>query len=457
MSKGSQATVLNCAKKHGGMLNLDFWKDFSRRFWEKEPVVIRNAFSPTLVRGEQLFALLKAICARYRPSPGRRSEMSGTSESRRVEVRVWIDNSLVQTDLGMWLPTELDDSYLRYIDRTQLACSGRSFSMMLNRLHVHEPGLWEGFRKFFHQLYEFVGPPPGGADSDVMIGRYVCTGFGVHLDSASNFTLVVEGNKTILAWPNEFFPPGMAQTIRYEQYRDSAYVLSAQKGDVIYWPSSFWHVGESYPEPSMTLQLAYYFSPTSHQRLVDALCRDVKGAALDGKNHLTGRGQDDEKCGLGFDGTSSPFLKRVEAALEAHGKPIELRDRAELIEACYRSASCFFDVPPAVAGRPHNDQATYRKVAATPVYFLPLSHYRAAIIANGLVAQVSHDERGQILTEFINSGKAFDRGHLLQIISHVSEECISHRTYVDETLSILEGFRAVATLDHRDDVTPAVQ
>jgi hypothetical protein len=67
---------------------------------------------------------------------------------------------------------------------------------------------------------------------------------------------VIRGKKRMLAWPFEYFlgrVKGVTPADRYfnkrlaidhTPYRKDAVVLDAEAGDVIYWPSHYWHVAE---------------------------------------------------------------------------------------------------------------------------------------------------------------------------------------------------------------------
>src|SRR5690606_24107220 len=89
---------------------------------------------------------------------------------------------------------------------------------------------------------------------------------GVHKDDASNFQFILEGDKTMRVWPDQAFgdPAAMwedASHVRdaeYERARARGEVLRGRPGDVLYWPSSHWHVGESDRRLSVALNLALY-------------------------------------------------------------------------------------------------------------------------------------------------------------------------------------------------------
>ena len=82
---------------------------------------------------------------------------------------------------------------------------------------------------------------------------------GLHKDTQEVFGFVVRGEKTILAWPFDYFlsrVEGVPTASRYFQvqlpvdyrkFRKDALVLRARAGDIIYWPSDYWHIAEGTP------------------------------------------------------------------------------------------------------------------------------------------------------------------------------------------------------------------
>lgn len=279
--------------------------------------MIPRAFDSRFVDAEGIFALSKRIAEDAR--------RTGSA----TDIRVWIDNALVQTDSAEYLPRAEDPTASAFVERARSLAGRRGFSVMFNRLHRHSSYYWERFAAFFSSVYGLVGMPPGGADSDVLIGQYRHTGFGVHRDDASNFTLVLEGKKRVLAWPAEtLIPGGVENTCRYETIRPLALVLDAGPGDAIYWPSSYWHVGESHGLPSLTLQLACYLGPNIEERACDRAA-EAFGAML----------KREAKSSAGVD------MDWAAASRQALSDGQRIEDRIAEMTLCQASARGFLDGP----------------------------------------------------------------------------------------------------------------
>src|SRR5262249_19781349 len=105
------------------------------------------------------------------------------------------------------------------------------------------------------------------AEAVVFLRNHEATSFGVHRDEASVFLLPVEGCKRILAWPPGELEAGEVRfaSLDYEAHRGRALVMEGEPGDVLYWPSSHWHVGESVTpwSASISLGIRLHFQPVA--------------------------------------------------------------------------------------------------------------------------------------------------------------------------------------------------
>src|SRR5207245_3009425 len=100
------------------------------------------------------------------------------------------------------------------------------------------------------------------ADVELFVSNNRLTPFGIHRDPASNFTLVVQGRKRMRLWPEAFFtrrPPMDAES--YAAHLGQALTLEGEPGDLLYWPSSYWHVAESDGDLSVTMNICLYLEP----------------------------------------------------------------------------------------------------------------------------------------------------------------------------------------------------
>jgi 50S ribosomal protein L16 3-hydroxylase len=420
-----------------GLIGPQFWQEFTAAHWEKSPALIRSPFSPTFISPPQLFDCVKEASERYRSS----------HTLTPIDIRIWLDNALIQTDLADYLPLKSDDSVRSYMSRLQPNLGGRGFSFMLNKIHVHFPELWERFRSFFHELYPHVGLPPGGADSDVLIGTYKSTGFGVHKDAASNFTLVVEGNKSILAWPdNSVFNKIGGNTCHFEEFREDAVELKAGPGDLIYWPSSYWHVGRS-DVPSMTLQLAFYFSPALDERLAQEVLGSLlsEGSKVDEHTRLLTAYKDCSPDDL----LPPPLIRQAPAMLyrrlKCSAKVSALRDRMMKIWLRQLTGSNFIHVPP--PGDPVAFDVNMRVRARYPpsIRHSMLSTGRLLVSANGLSKEMKYHPEIVRLINQLNSGSTYTLSALIkqEVSQRKRKGTDKSKNRLLKFLRLLSSFRAI--------------
>lgn len=188
-----------------------------------------------------------------------------------LNMGLWLDGRAAQWDYLSWLPVESDNSFEEYVNRVILGSKSTSFCFSLFNLQCFEDVIWKWGQTFSRLYTERVGLPSGEVDIDVFLGRYSVTPRGIHRDPADTLMFVLEGSKRLMFWPEEYFQGHIfskgksgSETlvgIRIEDYIDDAISIEAKAGDVIYWPSDYWHVGyqkESHSEVSMAMNIGFH-------------------------------------------------------------------------------------------------------------------------------------------------------------------------------------------------------
>lgn len=236
--------------KNEHVLSRSFWETFCELHLEKSPLVLKQPFASQFADSSDVFKGLVNASEQYR---------EGT---RIPPIRFYVEHAWQQAEIGRLLVHEDDASVSGYAERITRELEGRQFGLIVNDYHAQDQVTWFRLRRFLLGLYELVGMPPNQCEVGVFFGNYDKTPFGLHKDPHSVFTFIVEGRKRILAWPDEVFRgrPKMHDTLEYEQFRDQATVLEGEPGDVLYWPSSHWHVAESTGGLSLTISFSIDFS-----------------------------------------------------------------------------------------------------------------------------------------------------------------------------------------------------
>ncbi len=230
----------------------DFWRAFAAERWELSPAVLPSPLPEPLTSGSQALELAVQASTCWRRGQG-------------ASLRFFLENALVQSNLDEYLPVGEDESFSAYARRIAPSLGGQGFALVVNRFAQYDFSLFGRARRFLRGLYERVGMPADYTDMDLFVGNYRHTPFGVHTDLASNFCFVLEGRKRFLLWPG----PALRErrevhgSVSLATVRELALVLEAEAGQVVYWPSSYWHIAEGEGDLSVALNVALYLGDTT--------------------------------------------------------------------------------------------------------------------------------------------------------------------------------------------------
>lgn len=250
----------------GHALPNDFWASFYRTHWEKVGAVMVQPFAKPLAAPGELFTALVAAGDRLRAG------------DRSVRVEFCIEHAQQLADVGQYLPTQADGSSAGYAERMTAKLEGRRFGLVVEDVQAHDAALWQRLRDFLRGLYAHTGLPGDAAKATVFLGNYDRTPFGLHRGNSGNFMFVVDGEKRMRTWPDAFFrgKEDLTHRLAYEHYNADSIVMDAEPGDVIYWPSDYWHIGESVDGGlSSAVSLALFMSPRSSADMVAHAARLV--------------------------------------------------------------------------------------------------------------------------------------------------------------------------------------
>src|SRR5262249_35483723 len=226
-------------------LSSEFWAQFAEQYWEKKPLVLNKPFAARLVTSKEIFQTLAN---------------AGSPEREDWGFRFYVEQALQEAEVAKHLPALSDGSLSGYAERVTLKLKGRRFGLVVDHYHKHDVQTWLRLREFLRGLYGVVGVPVPLSLGAIFLSNYERSPFGIHKDRHGAFTFVVEGSKRILAWPDEVFcdRPDVSGSLDYEQFLRDAVRLEGKPGDLIYWPSSYWHVAESIGGLSLTLAVPVF-------------------------------------------------------------------------------------------------------------------------------------------------------------------------------------------------------
>jgi 50S ribosomal protein L16 3-hydroxylase len=349
-------------------LGKSFWRAFTKTYWGRKPTIIRAPFPMPIATPDDVFRGLVAVRRRL--------------GEPRDDLDLSIEGSRIVLDLERWLPRGDDASLAGYHARLKRDGAGEQLAMLVNEFQ-DELGwtFYTRLRQFLHGLYEIAGAPPH-AEVDVFLGNYLRTPLGVHRDEADVFCFVVEGKKQFRLWPKEAFRSSSPRygPGPYTKYMDGSFCLAGDPGDILYWPSSYWHVAESDGRLGSSLTLGLYHGYS----VFVALTRSI------GEWYREIGGDERDPVGsLPFSNSRVP-AELASTAQRAEGRPGRLTERL-MRTWMERITGYGFDRIPRPRGRATLEMS--RAVRANPIS--PILHWRyngdMVIAANGRSIAVTYD------------------------------------------------------------------
>ena len=234
-----------------------FWKKFSTQIWQKKPAAFAKIDSPLRsLDADRLFQMLVTyadLC--------RKSNDVGGFKLFVVGIRQYDDETL------QLLPEKKDKSLTGYHRRMEKHFA--DYCLVCDELLQVSQESWALLSQFTHDLYRHVGFPNRFSEIGLYLGNYQKTPFGVHVDSCGVFSFPAVGTKKFRIWKDSFVKknPDLIEAHQYDKFKKNSQVLTAQPGDMTYWPSQAWHIAESDGSFSATWSLGVWVD-RSHKRVM---------------------------------------------------------------------------------------------------------------------------------------------------------------------------------------------
>jgi len=234
--------------KHGFSPSSDFWAHFIKHHWNREPLIIKNPFSPPITTTEEVFVTLRKVAEEF--------EIDGA----RVVCRLYRDEDgfrLEGAKLRRYLPATTDRSISAYTNRIKAKLKGERFGLLLHGFQAHDAQFYLRTREFLSGLAAQL-PVHWTSLAVLFIGNYEQTPFGIHRDPANVFDFIVKGIKRIYIWPEDYFRDSFDKLLDsdFAILRKDATILEGEAGDILCWPPKYWHVGESVGDLSISVSLS---------------------------------------------------------------------------------------------------------------------------------------------------------------------------------------------------------
>jgi hypothetical protein len=223
------------------------WDRIAKEYWERRPVRIKHPFRHAIISPKEMFAAVVDAAARY------------SKDERNAVLAFQIEGKRVEADPRKFFPRRSDQTLSRYADRLAQMLRGRRFALIIEEIQMEAPRVWLRFREFLYGLAR-AGRVPARVKASVFVGNYKITPAGLHRGNSANFKFVVQGRKKLHLWPDKLFraEKNLARTLDVGRLLPSATTLEGRPGDIIYWPSDRWHVGECVGGLAVSVSLALY-------------------------------------------------------------------------------------------------------------------------------------------------------------------------------------------------------
>lgn len=206
------------------------WERFAAESWDRRPVLVRGAGEP--FAEHEVFAAAVAVSTRRGP------------DAMPAFTQFTVDRDQLAEPAGL-LPEAADGSFEGYERRMREALHGRRYALVAQRFHELHPPQWARERDFYAGLWERVGQPVQGAITALFHGSYEHSPAGVHRDRYATFMFVLRGRKRMRLWAECPWSRSVTTMLDYGAYLGSSFVVEVGPGDLLYWPSRFYHVGEN--------------------------------------------------------------------------------------------------------------------------------------------------------------------------------------------------------------------
>jgi 50S ribosomal protein L16 3-hydroxylase len=362
-----------------------FWNEFLETSWERHPAHLGTAVEP-LLTPEELFGLAVDV-AESVGGGNARIKIPWCDDGRKIRA---LEPNRTSAEV---LPQRRD----RNLDGYRQRMSGfETFFFQIPTLHLFDSVLWSRIVRFCRKLYPKTGVPGHMAWTDAYFGRYASTPFGVHVDGASNFTFGVDGYKSLYLWEPDYYHAHMARAgvHGYREFIADATKLTVGPGEVIYWPSRFYHVAIPDNRFSVTMNFAFYPELDHRSWLERAFMAMTSGTSS----------KQTPFHGLKLPDGLAAACASAERALSTGA--FERQMLRELVAHCTRFG--FHEAPPLRRPSALEPGARVRQTADISLVCVPDGHGSSILSANGHVLDVPESDGVGALVGALNSGQRID-------------------------------------------------
>lgn len=214
-------------------------------------------------------------------------------------------------------------------------------------------------------------------------------------------------------WANDFFRnENIRYSLDYQRFLDDAITLEGEPGDVFYWPSSYWHIGECVDGLSLSVSVTLWVNARPSADVLHYATRMVE-----------------ERLGTSDHANVYPFHpnripqsaetvpQAMERAVDALRKVSRDPGLARAVEVSWLNrvtAFGFTSVPPPLSWKALADDDVVQGDADYPIAWIPADDDEVVCSANGHSFTLPAHPHILKLIERLNSGAAFPVKSLIE-------------------------------------------
>lgn len=301
------------------------WGGLMEESWGRKPALFKNAFGGPIWELQIFFDMLLEL---------REALLRGKSanviffDQGNYATFGGITSPRLRSPLEELLPTPEELELKTYLNRLTSDPRYAEFGIFIESAHEFV-SIWRPITEILDKIYRYIDLPRVPLNTDVWIGNYKHTPIGAHKDPLDNMMFMVEGKRRIRLWDDPLWRELVdvehdRQPFRdYEALTGQSITFELEAGDLLYWPASYWHVGEGMGDYSVSINIDF-MSPVNDYR-IHPLARKTLDALLDKAADYLGDVPPD----------SSPSLTRARQAVSltaAQNIPAEIPKSIEAIK-----------------------------------------------------------------------------------------------------------------------------
>lgn len=238
------------------------WDRFASELWEQRVVHFRAGAAPRFSEA----AVFAAACAAATAQAGRTY-----AQAARPPMQLTVERTQ-QRDVATGAPRAEDGSLAGYQARMRAELGGRRYALVVSELHSFSYPLWAEERRFLDELWRRLGLPLSGAITTLFHGNYEHTPVGVHRDRFGTILCALRGRKRMRFWRERPWRADVSTLLDYQPHLRESLAVELEPGEALYWPSSYYHVGESpSDEPASSVNIGLPISQHHTSYFVDDL------------------------------------------------------------------------------------------------------------------------------------------------------------------------------------------